>query len=271
MKRSLFLVPIMVLASPLVAQSQSDDEAIREATNDLVEFMKTGPLPSAEQKAVAEFYERIRSRGDFVSLDALLENRYYFNVAFSHTLKDNGSVLSDRIYCQALRIPDYFADGGKAGEMPGHQCNLAKDYLLDRFDLDYRDPRVRGLFDAFIDPKFLDQLSNIFQAIIDAESEEEKKEQERRAVNFIQTYEYKHWTELLGYDLEQQPSRRPITLPAEIDPTPPSRRDAAGADHAPPTAETPASRTRSWALWTSLGVLIVALGTYLIRRRPLKG
>ena len=155
--------------------------------------------------------------------------------------------------------------------MPGHQCSLARNYLLDRFDLDYRDPRVRGLFDAFIDPKFLDQLSNIFQAIIDAESEEDKKEQERRAVDFIQTYEYKHWTELLGYDLEQQPSRRPITLPAEIDPTPPSRRDAAGADHAPPTAETPASRKRSWALWTSLGVLILALGTYLIRRRPLKG
>lgn len=271
MNRSLFLVPIMVLASPLVAQSESDDEAVREAIHELVEVWKSEATQSEKDLATIDFYERIRSRGDFVSLDALSENRNYFNVAFGHTLKDNGSILADRIYCEALRIPDYFAAGGKLGGRPGHQCNLATNYLLDRFDLDYRDPKIDGLFDAFIDPKFLDQLSNIFQAIIDAESEEEKKEQERRAVNFIQTYEYKHWTELLGYDLEQQPSRRPITLPAEIDPTQPSRRDAAGADHAPPTAETPASRKRSWALWTSLGVLIVALGTYLIRRRPLKG
>jgi len=271
MNRIAIFLSIIVFTSNVCGQRESDDDAIRAAIHELVEIFKGEATDSEKNLATIDFYERIRSRGDFVSLDALRENRSYFNVAFGHTLKDNGSILADRIYCEALRIPDYFAAGGKLGGRPGHQCNLATNYLLDRFDLDYRDPKIDGLFDAFIDPKFLDQLSNIFQAIIDAESEEEKKEQERRAVDFIQTYEYKHWTELLGYDLEQQPSRRPITLPAEIDPTKPSRRDAAGADHAPPTVETPPSPTRSWALWTAIGVLTLAVGTYLIRRRPLKG
>jgi hypothetical protein len=267
MNKKVVFLAIIVAFSNACGQSESDDEAIREAINELIEVRKSEANPAQKNRAVADFYERIRSRGDFVSLDALLENRRYFNVAFGQALKDNGSVLADRIYCQALMIPGYFSEDGR----PGHQCNLAKMYLLNRFDLDSNDPRIKKMFDAFIDPKFLDQLSSIFQAIINAKSEEAKKEQERRAVTFLLSYDYKYWTELLGYDLEQQPSRRPITLPAEIDPTKPSRRDAAVTDHAPPTVETPPSPTRSWALWTSIGVLILAVGTYLIRRRPLKG
>ena len=262
---------MIFLISTACGQRELDDEAVRSAMRDLTAARNSAATNIERRQAIVDFYERIQSRGDLVSLDPLLESPRFFNVAFGQCLNYNGSLLSDRIYCQALQIPDYFADGGKPGEMPGHQCSLARNYLINRFDLDYRDPRIRGLFDAFIDPKFLDQLSSIFQAIIDAESEEAKKEQENRAVTFLLSYDYQHWTELLGYDLEQQPSRRPITLPAEIDPTQPSRRDAAGADHAPPTAESPASPTRSWALWTSIGVLILAVGTYLIRRRPLKG
>ena len=267
MKRFLLLVPVMVLASPLVAQTESDDEAIREAINELIEVRKSGAVPAQKNRAIVDFYERIRSRGDFVSLEVLLEDPTYFNVAFGQALKDNGSLLADRIYCQALTIPGYFSDDGR----PGHQCNLAKMYLLDRFDLDSSDPRIKKMFDAFIDPKFLDQLSGIFQAIIDAESEEAKKEQENRAVTFLLSYDYKYWTELMDLKLQEQAARAQRELPAARDRTQRPPRERSAGDDKSTTAESPATRGGSWALWTSVGILILALGTHLIRRRRLKG
>lgn len=263
MNKAFILLCSAMLIIPAFGQNQSIEDKLSKAITEYQEVIETRPTSAVKGRARTEFYDQIKEIGTSVDLKPLHESPFYFNILFSESVEDVGSEFSDYVIYNALQTAGYFTESGR----PARHCNLFRPYLEERFKINLTKDDRLGLYQGFADPKFMDGLGGLFEGIILANSDEEKKAVEANAISFIENYEYVSWREREAKK-DQEKKEAPRGLRSASD------QNVVGQDRIrendqPKVGETlpDDQKSTSWALWAAVVLFIMALVVYLMRRR----
>lgn len=265
---SLFLAIVL----PSVSAEELSEQGIRNAIIELDSILRSERSSREKNEASANFFKKIENLGENVPLAPLIKERYYFNTAFGQIPEEVESRLSDRLFQVALNRENFFVSNNGPN---GPETVLAHDYLRKRFDLKLQEEKRSALYGAFVDPEFLGELSQKFEAIIVAGSEGEKLEAEGKAAKFLEDYKYRPWLEVLEERQEKQNRQKKRNTPEGGEEPSATKSRAKKSDHLSKIKVTNENGDHrdpsgfSWFSWGEFGVvfiIIVVLYICIIRK-----
>lgn len=254
-------IHIIVIVFFLAGVQTRGEGPVLDAIHELEQMLESNPSISERKKATAAFYAKLEKIKPKALLAGLRARPEYFNIAYGEINNNIGSELSDLLFRESLKIEKFYGDRGA----PGHKCLFAGKYTLKRFSLDWNNARLSSLQEAFLDPFFRSRFESLFGNIITAGSPEKRNAAEKRAVSFLDNFNYRPWRETLETASKKEPAASNVD-----ESTPYTNRDIdvqGGSSAELITREDNAKpSSQSWFVGGVIGIAAVILIFILIKR-----